>query len=372
MRAWDVLRQVLSAVLCVLLAVPAYSSEKIESHHLGNGGVYPKSRVWGSNEKTLLHFRATLLPSEKQHRGYEKCRWKNVVGSVVTYDYDAFGNLINSTFTGAAPTPNNYLYSGEQFDPDLHLYYNRARYLNTSTGRFWNMDTDEGNDQDPLSLHKYLYGQGDPVNHVDPSGHEIDELIGGIAVGLTIAAIATVVAYTVIQGPRAPNVVGPIAQNNAKLLVISALAAITTGQTNLFARYFGNPATTERMNAVYTNYQNILAYLFHRIEFFKTDQPVFAFVYPNIADQIHLGPYFFKAPWVGIDSKPGTIVHEVSHLTHLTIDQQFGNPPRTAYGEQNAIELAATDPAKAVANADNYEYFAERSNLYGDWGAPAP
>src|SRR6266849_4088734 len=30
-----------------------------------------------------------------------------------TYDYDAFGNLIHSTGT----TPNNYLYSGEQFDP---------------------------------------------------------------------------------------------------------------------------------------------------------------------------------------------------------------------------------------------------------------
>jgi RHS repeat-associated protein len=53
-----------------------------------------------------------------------------------TYDYDAFGNVIHSTGT----TPNNYLFSCEQFDPDLHLYYNRARYLNTSTGRFWNME----------------------------------------------------------------------------------------------------------------------------------------------------------------------------------------------------------------------------------------
>ena len=34
-----------------------------------------------------------------------------------TYDYDAFGNLIHST----GSTPNNYLFAGEQFDPDLHL-----------------------------------------------------------------------------------------------------------------------------------------------------------------------------------------------------------------------------------------------------------
>ena len=83
-----------------------------------------------------------------------------------TYDYDAFGNLIHST----GSTPNVYLYSGEQFDPDLHLYYNRARYLNVSTGRFWTMDTYEGDSNSPLSLHKYLYTSDEPVTSTDPSG----------------------------------------------------------------------------------------------------------------------------------------------------------------------------------------------------------
>ena len=45
-----------------------------------------------------------------------------------TYDYDAFGNLIAST----GSTGNSYLYAGEQFDPNLGLYYNRARYLGCS------------------------------------------------------------------------------------------------------------------------------------------------------------------------------------------------------------------------------------------------
>ena len=49
-----------------------------------------------------------------------------------TYDYDAFGNKINSTGT----TPNNFLYRGEEYDPDLGLYYLRARYYNPLTGRF--------------------------------------------------------------------------------------------------------------------------------------------------------------------------------------------------------------------------------------------
>ncbi len=41
-----------------------------------------------------------------------------------TYDYDAFGTLIASTGT----TANNYLFAGEQFDPALGIYYNRARF----------------------------------------------------------------------------------------------------------------------------------------------------------------------------------------------------------------------------------------------------
>ena len=103
-----------------------------------------------------------------------------------TYDYDAFGNLIHSTATGippgsttAAPTPNEFLFAGEQFDPDLHLYYNRARYLNTNTGRFWTMDPYEGDSQGPLSLQKYLYAEADPVDFTDPTGRSLSNLIYG-------------------------------------------------------------------------------------------------------------------------------------------------------------------------------------------------
>src|SRR6266849_6964130 len=66
-------------------------------------------------------------------------------GQSDTYDYDAFGNLVNST----GSTPNNYLFAGEQYDPALSLYYNRARHLNANTGRFWSMDHDNSNIGDP-------------------------------------------------------------------------------------------------------------------------------------------------------------------------------------------------------------------------------
>jgi RHS repeat-associated protein len=112
-----------------------------------------------------------------------------------SYDYDAFGNLINST--GA--TPDVYLFAGEQYDPALGLYYNRARYLNTATGRFWTADTVEGQDQRPLTLHKYLYADANPVDGTDPSGNQ-DSMA---ELGVEESVSMTINAMPVLQLPHA-------------------------------------------------------------------------------------------------------------------------------------------------------------------------
>jgi RHS repeat-associated protein len=83
------------------------------------------------------------------------------------YEFDAFGNK----FTVSGTTPNNYLYRGEQYDPDLGLYYLRARCYNPATGRFMSRDPEQGNQYDPVSFHKYLYANGDPIDGIDPMGH---------------------------------------------------------------------------------------------------------------------------------------------------------------------------------------------------------
>jgi len=68
-------------------------------------------------------------------------------------------------------TINHYLYCGEQYDSDLGMYFLRARYMEPDRGRFWTMDVFEGRSHDPVSLHKYLYANADPVNGIDPSGN---------------------------------------------------------------------------------------------------------------------------------------------------------------------------------------------------------
>jgi len=57
------------------------------------------------------------------------------------------------------------------------------------------MDTDEGDNEEPLSLHKYLYCQADPINGVDPSGNDdIGDVLGAIDIGVTLAQISTPVS----------------------------------------------------------------------------------------------------------------------------------------------------------------------------------
>jgi RHS repeat-associated protein len=65
---------------------------------------------------------------------------------------------------------NSYYYRGEQYDPDLGLYYLRARYYNPVTGRFLNVDPMAGDGQ-----RRYEFATADPVNGSDPSGNFVLE-----------------------------------------------------------------------------------------------------------------------------------------------------------------------------------------------------
>ncbi|MBP7693003.1 MAG: hypothetical protein KA764_13860, partial [Anaerolineales bacterium] len=49
--------------------------------------------------------------------------------------------------------------------------YLRARYYSTAAGRFVSKDTWRGNYTKPLSLNAWNYSNSDPLNRVDPSGH---------------------------------------------------------------------------------------------------------------------------------------------------------------------------------------------------------
>jgi RHS repeat-associated protein len=110
------------------------------------------------------------------------------------FAYDAYGTLIASNgMPGTA-----YLYCGQQWDGDLGLYDNHARYLNVGTGRFWTSDSYEGNNEDPLSLHKYIYCKADPIDGIDPSGND-GELVSLMTTVTTIGRVAGQVGFSTLQ-----------------------------------------------------------------------------------------------------------------------------------------------------------------------------
>ena len=87
-------------------------------------------------------------------------------------------------------TDNDYLYTGEQYDEGLSQYYLRARYYDQGVGRFTGMDTWMGRSQDPVTLHKYLYGNLDPINTTDPTGQfGITSAVTAVSVTATLVGV---------------------------------------------------------------------------------------------------------------------------------------------------------------------------------------
>ena len=97
-------------------------------------------------------------------------------GSMITYRYDAYGNTTKSNNT----LNNPYQYNAEYTDSSTGLQYLRARYYDSSQGRFTAKDTYLGTIPNPLSRNLYTYVENNPLNYIDPSGHRtvmfIDDL----------------------------------------------------------------------------------------------------------------------------------------------------------------------------------------------------
>ncbi len=135
-------------------------------------------------------------------------------GGAVTssMSYDAFGSPLASVSDG-------YLFNGQHYDSATGLYYLRARYYRPGLGRFISQDPADGDGMSPVSLHRYLYAGGDPVNSADPSGLDTASQIGTYvhnAIGLDFMtdlgsgafcnkAIGTVLGFPICIVPKFPD-----------------------------------------------------------------------------------------------------------------------------------------------------------------------
>ncbi|KAJ7910737.1 peptidyl-Lys metalloendopeptidase [Mycena leptocephala] len=122
--------------------------------------------------------------------------------------------------------------------------------------------------------------------------------------------------------------------------------------------WFG-PYTADHHATLLNHFSNIAAVDFSDVTYDchctapKDPDQVIAYVYPDNFGTIHICGGFWLLQATGTDSQGGTLVHEASHWSNIASTNDY------AYGHVAAVELAQVEPNEAIANADNYEYFAE-------------
>ena len=169
-------------------------------HYLGDQLV---ELTWSGNK---LHFTYDSTgPLSVNCNGTEYFYVKNAQGDVtglvnasgtrvVTYTYDAWGNLL--TTTGSLATTlgeqNPLRYRGYVYDTETGLYYLQSRYYNPGWGRFINADDTTLLASSPSKAHwdknVFAYCDNNPLNRVDEDGECWDIIIGGIVGGIVSGA----------------------------------------------------------------------------------------------------------------------------------------------------------------------------------------
>lgn len=78
------------------------------------------------------------------------------------YQYNDFGNVIQNV-------DDKYTYSNEYTEYDYQ--YLRARYYETTNGRFLSRDNYLGGSENAQEYNQYIYALNNPLKYQDPSGH---------------------------------------------------------------------------------------------------------------------------------------------------------------------------------------------------------
>jgi RHS repeat-associated protein len=134
--------------------------------------------AWVSNGGQTRYFvhGPTGLHSQQEPDGTWRIPFQDGLGSIRSVtdealsilesrEYDPYGNLVGTQGTPQTP----FGFTGEMTDPN-GLVYLRNRYYDPSLGVFPNLDPVEGAPDIPMSLNRYSYAQGNPINLTDPSG----------------------------------------------------------------------------------------------------------------------------------------------------------------------------------------------------------
>ncbi len=99
---------------------------------------------------------------------------------VNAYDYDPYGNMVNSVEQSGLNNP--WKFAGGFLDSSTGLYKYGIRYDDPTIGRWTQRTPVGGSLQETTKANPYVYADDDPVNAVDPSGADSSACIPAVFV----------------------------------------------------------------------------------------------------------------------------------------------------------------------------------------------
>ena len=182
----------------------------------------------------------------------------------VTYEYDAWGNIIAVrdadeaiiTDSDSIAHRNPIRYRSYYYDTETGLYYLQSRYYNPEIGRFLNADGYVTTGQGLLSYNMFVYCLNNPVKLSDPTGK-----IVGLKVVCSVIVIALVTAIGVGLAihsgyitPKVSSGIDDLAKETAKTAAVRntaragsiVISAVGTG----ISLYNTNKATKDKLKMI--------------------------------------------------------------------------------------------------------------------------
>ena len=116
----------------------------------------------------------------------------------VSYTYNLRGEVTGTGYGSSLTNIAAGEISGTRYEYNSYgqltgLLYLNARFYDPATDRFISQDTYRGERDDAGTWHLYAYCANDPVNYVDPSGH--NPLVLGLGIGIVLAYKAGTIVF---------------------------------------------------------------------------------------------------------------------------------------------------------------------------------
>ena len=169
-----------------------------------------------------------------------------------TFSYGPYGEPANHT--GSSTTP--FQYNGQfavQTDPSGPLYM-RARYYNPAIKRFINQDALFGTIDPGISLNRFGFANGDPVDGFDPTGYVRWDALGWAAVKIVGGTGAIVLSGAALAPSAGATSLG----------MGAGFLALLDGVVELGYSFNDNPSTAEKtaLSKVPSNYTEVATGLY--------------------------------------------------------------------------------------------------------------